>query len=279
MTSLGALYEHIEDSIDDLLVNQTPATAIRVYSTQNHTAPTYTRNTSCYASSLVGQLTALSPWNSESIYQKGGVLISPRHVLFATHYAPASGSTIRFVATDGTVHTRTISSTSALADIALLYPDLTVALLDSDAPGAISFAKVLGSDAQAKLPTSWAGVPLPAIVADQEEKLTVRNWVSYAWAKGSTDAQCGFMEPAAQPYSQNTILRQPFYEGMVSGDSGSPAFIFINGNLVLLTVISTGGPGTGTSITPFIGDINAAMTALGGGYQLTTVDLSSFPDL
>ena len=26
-------------------------------------------------------------------------------------------------------------------------------------------------------------------------------------------------------------------------------------------------------------DINAAMTSLGGGYQLTTMDLSSFPDV
>ena len=36
--------------------------------------------------------------------------------------------------------------------------------------------------------------------------------------------------------------------------------------------------GVATSVAAFRDDINAAMTSLGGGYQLTTMDLSSFPD-
>lgn len=278
-TNYGALYEHIESSIDNLLVGAVPSSSIRVFLTQDHSTPAYIRNTSCYAASLVGQLTALSPWNSTGVYQMAGVLISPRHVLFATHYAPTAGTSLRFVTTENVVVSRVLSSIVAIPSIASLYPDFTVGLLDSDVPSSISFAKVLGAEAQAKLPDDWLTKPLPAITADQEEKLTVRDWINYAWSQGTNAAPCGFVQPGLPPYTENTPLRGPFYEGLVSGDSGSPSFVFINGQLVLLTVITGGGSGTGTAITPFITEINAAMTTLGGGYQLTPVDLSSFPDL
>ena len=70
--------------------------------------------------------------------------------------------------------------------------------------------------------------------------------------------------------------RSMFYEAKVSGDSGQPAFIVLNGQLVLLTVYSYGGAGSGWFITPCLSQINSAMAALGGGYGLTTMDLSPF---
>jgi len=48
----------------------------------------------------------------------------------------------------------------------------------------------------------------------------------------------------------------------------------INGELVLQGAQST--TRSNSNIAGAITEINAAMTALGGGYQLTTVDLSGF---
>ncbi|MEN9841224.1 MAG: hypothetical protein RL376_1024, partial [Verrucomicrobiota bacterium] len=68
-----------------------------------------------------------------------------------------------------------------------------------------------------------------------------------------------------------------FYEEKIGGDSGNPAFLIINGQLVLLTCWTYGGGGSGTSVHNQKAAINTLMTTLGGGYQLTPVDLSAFP--
>jgi hypothetical protein len=63
-------------------------------------------------------------------------------------------------------------------------------------------------------------------------------------------------------------------------DSGNPTFALINGEAVLLSVHSTqdGGPFlSGHLPEGNYESINAAMTTLGGGYQLTPIDLSAFP--
>jgi len=74
----------------------------------------------------------------------------------------------------------------------------------------------------------------------------------------------------------NNPTRQLFYENKVSGDSGQPAFIILNRQLVLLTVYTYAGSGSGWFIPGYLDQINSAMAALGGGYSLTQVDLSPF---
>lgn len=48
----------------------------------------------------------------------------------------------------------------------------------------------------------------------------------------------------------------------------------VDGELVLLTVATHSGGGT--EIQAFTDDINTMMTTLGGGYQLTEIDLSKY---
>jgi hypothetical protein len=73
--------------------------------------------------------------------------------------------------------------------------------------------------------------------------------------------------------------RLDFFEDIIRFDSGNPVFILINGQPILLTVWTRGGPGIGTSVTAFKADINQLMSDLGGGYQLTEVDLTGFTPL
>jgi len=243
---------------------------MRLFVSQDHTTPAYVRNTDNWAAVHVQALTAISPWNSDSSFQKAGILVSPRHVLFATHYKPADGSTIRFVTATNTVVTRTLSSTIALPTISAYYPDITIGLLDSDVPGTISFAKVLPAGFETKLPANIQPEQIPCAATDQEEKLIV---VDLALLPATPDGtSCAMQVPTS-------TLRLNFNEGLVGGDSGNPAFWFINGDLVLLTMwTGAQNGGYGTSVAAFRDDVNTAMTTLGGGYQLTTVDLSTFPD-
>lgn len=250
---------------------------MRLYTSQNHAGPSYTRNADLWAVDYVQALTALSPWNSSTGPMKAGVLVSPRHVLFATHFTPATGCTLRFVAANGTVCDRTLSAVEVLpvTDAPNNYPDITVGLLDSDVDAGISFAKVFAASAITNKLPDLNTYHLPAAGTDQEEKLLVRNWVNMPTTTGVT-AYCAFQAPGN---TGDDINRSAFYENYVGGDSGSPQFVFVNGDMVLLTVLTTGNAGTGTSVTAFASDINTAMTTLGGGYQLTEIDVSSFTDL
>jgi hypothetical protein len=64
----------------------------------------------------------------------------------------------------------------------------------------------------------------------------------------------------------------------VNGDSGNPCFLIIDGVPVLVTTWTYGGAGAGPRIHALHNEINAVMTTLGGGHQLTDVDLSDFTD-
>ena len=70
--------------------------------------------------------------------------------------------------------------------------------------------------------------------------------------------------------------RSMCYADKASGDSGQPAFIILDGQLVLVTVLTYGGAGSGCFIPAYLNQINSVMAALGGGYSLTQVDLSAF---
>lgn len=262
----GSLRAHLATAIDGQIAGKTANAALPIFSTQDHVTPSYVRNTGCWGATYASALTSLSPWNSVGGNQYAGILISPRHVLFATHWAAPAGATIRFVAGDGTVVTRTISSILALTQTQSLFPDLLVAKLDSDVPGTIAFARVLPSDWAVKLP-SLSNYPVPCAATDQEEKLLVRELTSMPTS--TSFSLVTFRSPA-------DATRRAFHEDVVGGDSSNPAFLVVNGQLVVLTCWTYGGSGSGTSIYAFKSQINAAMSTLGGGYSLTDADLSSF---
>lgn len=263
-TTAGSMRAGVESTIDSLLTGKTASVALPIFSAQNHTAGVYVRNVNCWASGV--DLTPISPWNSSGGAYNAGILISPRHVLFATHYLPATGCTMRFVKADNTVVTRTLTALQSLTTTADYYPDLTVGVLDSDVPAGIGFARVLPDNWASYLPT-LATRPLPTVGTDQEEKLLVRELSTLTNPPG---ARAVYAVPA-------DAQRRAFYEDVVSGDSGNPSCLIVGNQLVLLNLWTFGGAGQGTSVQAFRTALQAAMTSLGGGYTtLTNIDLSSF---
>lgn len=262
----GSLAESMRAAIDPLLIS---GKSSAIFSTKDHATATYVYNTNCWAYSLSKILTSNSVWNSNTNGgQKAGTLISPRHIIFAAHYEIPAGSTVRFVKMDGTVVTRTVTAIKRHPDYVPYYPDITIGLLDSDVPSGINFCKVLPNDIYKYLPTLGAtstivGLNLPVVFIDQEEKALIE------------DLTC-INNPTFTTYAKPTdAQRLLFYEEAISGDSGSPVYTIINGDAVLLSV-TTFSNGNGTSISNQYAAINALMSDLGGGYQLTPANLSGY---
>jgi hypothetical protein len=249
----GSLGREMSEAVDSRIAGKNPSTTKAVYASQNHDTATYVRNPNLWCADI--DLTCCSPWNSYDGAKRAGVLISPRHIAMAHHYYVPNGATMRFVAADGTVVSRTVTNSVRVGS------DIRIGVLNSDVPETISFAKVLPANFLDYLPGIGYGVPVLAL--DQEEKALVQQWhfASNGWT--------GLEEPT-------TADRLAFHETIISGDSGGQLFAIGNGQVALLTCFYTALGGE--SYASNISQINSQMTSLGGGYQLTEMDITDFTD-
>lgn len=247
----GMWSQEVDSRLSPSTIEDTP-----LFSSMDHTSGTYLRNSGCWGATI--NTTPISVWNSTGVAQRGGILISPRHVLFAKHWMPTTQAVIRFVADNDALVERTVSAVENLSGA-----DLSVALLDSDVPSSITFAKVLPKDWRQKIP-DVAGFAIPCVWVDPDKKLLV---VDLAALEADQFSMAAGVEPT---HSQRAIR----YENVVSGDSGCAVCLVADGALVALTCWTFGGAGSGSSIAFYSNEINDAMTSLGGGYQLTSLDLA-----
>jgi hypothetical protein len=251
----GSLAKHCSDYVDAAIAGKTASVAKPVYSAQDHANAVYVRNASSWLAGV--DLTCASPWNSYGANTRAGTLISPRHIAMANHYLIADGTTIRFIKMDGTVVGMTLTTSMQVGTT-----DIRIGVLSADVPAGISFAKVMPKTAGSKLPSLSYSYRIPAVAFDQEEKALITELAGMdSWMIG---------------WSPLGGARLAFYEDLIGGDSGSPLFLIIGGEPVLLTTWLMGGGGAGPSFITNYDAINAAMTTLGGGYQLTDADLSGF---
>lgn len=277
----GSLARHCSDAIDTRLVNKNPTVSKPIFTTQNHSAAIYVRNTNCWATGV--DLTCISPWNSMNTNLRAGTLITPCHIVFASHYEINIGSKIRFVSNNNTVVERT------LIDKIVCGNDITLGMLDSDVDNSISFVKVLPTNWSSYLPTIYRNTSggdtiyrLPILSLDQEEKAIIQEFYAIlnnisAVTKWPTQ---NYLDPN-NGYPNTYPNRILFHEYIISGDSGNPSFLIINNQLVLITTWTS--PSSGPFYTSYISTINNNINSLwtkngrsGSPYTMTTIDLSSF---
>jgi hypothetical protein len=211
-------------------------TNLKVFYVQDHTTPHYERNTNCWAYDF--DMTCVSPWNSREKHLRTGTLITPRHAICAKHYDVKKNDSIRFITKDNQIIQRKVLGSGISTEG--YYPDIDIMTLDSDVPSSIKPCKFLPADYADYIPNNGNGIP--ALAFDQEEKALVAD-ISYI----STDSGQR-MFSLKQPTNS---ARLNFSEQIIGGDSSNPAFIIINGELILLGVFTWGGYGSGSSLTYF----------------------------
>lgn len=251
--------QHATDAVESRLAGRDPSVAKPIFSVADHVQARYERNPHSWAADL--DLTPISPWNDHAGNFMAGTLVSPRHVIYATHFAMPAGTTLRFVARDNTVHERTLVGTKSMPYRGTsTSPDITVGVLDSDVPESIGFARILPADWSRYLPSGR--IDTPCLALDQEEKALVTDLFLL-------NDDVTFVMP-------DKASRRAFFEPLVWGDSGNPGFMIVGDQLVLLTVWTTGWGGHGSSIAYHKAQIDRMMQDLGGGYHLTEIDLAAF---
>lgn len=258
----GTLGANASDEIDSRIAGKSPATALTIFTTQNHAAGTYTRNPACWAADV--DLTAISPWNSTGGHRGGGILIAPDVLLCAAHYDYQFpiGGTVRFVAADGTPVNRTIAGRQrhpGYTGFPGYQHDITLCRLSSDVPESITPVKIWPADWAEHLPALSAERNIPVLVSDQEEKALVTDL--RAIDSGFYAGKVGLAAPT-EPQ------RLAFYEPKILHDSGNPVCAIVEDELVLLAVLTSGGAGSGTNLSAEIDTLNSMMLALGSAYQV-----------
>lgn len=244
----GTLGKEINDTTISMAA---PGKSKSVYSTISHDLAIYSRNANCWVSR---DLTAWPIRNSTTGQRFNGCAVSKRHLVVANHAYPSIGSVVLFVALNNQVVERTIIASQFIG-----IGDLRIALLDSDLPASISPCKVLPENWREYI--SFAGLEI--ICGDQDAQVLAHTVLSAAphvtiIHTASTRAELA-----------------PYAEPIVGGDSGSPIWCVLGSELLLLGVHA--GATSFAMIADLISEIDAAMSTLGGGYQLTEVDLSSYP--
>jgi hypothetical protein len=271
----NSLAFHISNAVDQRIIGKNSSHR-PLYTTQNHAAGIYVRNPDCFLSDI--DLTCLSPWNSEGLTFMGGILVSPYHVLYCAHFGfyPNVGHTVRFITQNNTVVTRTITGTLVHPNFdpngfSFLY-DFTLIKLDEKIDpiiDGISYARVLPANWSDYLPSLSNNYTIPVIGTNQFERAGISQ-------------ECRFLGTvfAGLPPTGN---RFNFYEGMIRFDSGSPQFVIVNDQVVVLGPVTGSGSGNGSFVSYHMTALNNMMEQLGGldengdPYQLSIVDLSMFP--
>jgi hypothetical protein len=279
----GSARKALTDPIDTALISANPATQQKVYTSQDYVTPAYVRNTNFFLQATHAEaLTCASPWNSAGGETRAGTAITPRHAVCSKHYPINVGSTLRFVTSDNTVVERTVVQAANIIANDPLYPivsplenDAWLMLLDSDLPASITHCKLFPYEYETYLPngtTTEGGAALPLLTLDYGENGIV---LDYLGKNGPLIPPTPFgiwIEPTLPD-------RLAFFDPIVVGDSGNPAFAAIGSELWLMfTQVGTGGPAYGGLVT----ELNAMITTLDTlqgditGHTVTVGDLSSY---
>ena len=265
----GSARKALSDPMDDALIVANPATQQQVYTTQDP----YVRNTSFFLQGTHAEaLTCASPWNSTGGTRRAGTAITPRHAVCANHYPIPVGATIRFIASDNTVITRTVVQAARIFKNGN-GTDAWMILFDSDLPASITPCKIFPDGYETYLPagaTTAAAFALPLLAMDFSE-----NGIALDLIKESANTNPTMI------YGAPTIPhRLAFYDPIISGDSGNPIFAVIGSELWLLSTFfgAASGPFYGALVT----ELNAMITTLDTlqgditGHTVTVGDLSSY---
>jgi hypothetical protein len=233
-----------------------PAISMPVWTSRRDSPPAaYRRNPAIWTGAI--DLTGKAVWNSHT-GAYGTTAISPLHIVYADHvnWLYPAGTIVRFVANDDTAVERLVVSSVRIG-----ATDIDLSTLDAPLPETIHWFKVMPEHwflkCARRAPGTLGG--MPCLVMDgNTESVTVKDIAGFYSA--------GFI--TATPADPR---RRSFTRELRVGDSGSPMFVLVDGELVLDGIYHSAQ--AGPEVSANILALNAAMR--GSGYQVTVADLSA----
>ena len=272
------------DAIDSRIAGKSNLTDWLVYTDVPHVFSEdenpWKRSGDCWAADL--DLTGVSPFNDPEPYGHGFgmaqavTVISPWHVIGSSHSFPRVGEYLVLIDKDNNVITPkpVIIASKHFEASGTVYPDISIALLDSPLPKSITPVKVLPDNWKAYL-----GNPrgLPLLGFDIHERAIVTEIGAFDY-----EHEPGIFRNFMQAPSDRQ--RREFYKEVEANDSADPVFLVLDNQLVLINLMSSGGPGAGTSLVRHKQQINGVMSELfdkhypdkaGISPTLTELDMSS----
>lgn len=255
------LFKSINAQIDQRIQGQSSINGLPLFTDfyKNAVIGVFSQNTNCWAADL--DLSSCSVWTSLGKSHPTGTLITPSHILSATHYPVLPGTALTFISKKGDKLIRKVVAVKQLPIQRGDYPDLMVGLLDEViSPDFITPACILPSDYKQVLGN---GECLPCIWLSQHKEAKL----------GDVALLDGSSVVTFQPKDKD---RKRFYKRIEYYDSGNPVYMIIQGQTVVLTVWTRGSDhGVGTSIADFATDLNRLIEELSpcGGFRLRCVDL------
>ena len=255
----GSLGIALTNTITTDITGKTPSAATQNIFSSSSPPSSFTRNTGIFTGAV--DLTPIPAYCSGGNAKFMGALITPQHLLSCNHAQLGIGETVYFVDNSNVVTSRTISATTNIAG-----SDIQLYQLNSVVASGITFASVLPANYRSYLPQPQYGYP--CVFTNQSRTMQIGD----LWIIPPAPTEVGIQQ------STNTA-RAAWWSSVISGDSGSPAFMIIGGILVLICTWHTSNlnnDASGPSVADYITQINTALTAFGSSYQLTTANLAAY---
>ncbi|MCU0782284.1 MAG: hypothetical protein MUF04_14460 [Akkermansiaceae bacterium] len=196
--------------------------------------------------------------------RKQYALVSPRHAVFATHFLPPVGTTLRFLNADGAIMTRTVSARQPVKNDNNADSDLTLITLSTP----FTEADKVGF--------------FPYLALPSEEAYAHTSLVVFGWnAKAGHGRLAGIDDYEGEGLNLTRLLRFDYRIGfggqddtyLEGNDSGSPSFAMVDGRPALVGTHTSIGINSqfrqnfDTFVPHYVDALNALMAA--DGYQMT----------
>lgn len=212
-----------------------------------------------------------SPWSSAvSVVVNGatfsGVVVAPRYVLTASHVVGAAqpaAVTVR-INTHATPVSRAVTAIARFPTASFPYDDLALLTLESEVPGEVQIHQIHEQDITGPVTITLVGYGAsgtgdtgPSVGAAPTVKRSGVNRVdgvtSTVDASGRTSAfyLFDFDGPSGNGAYGGASLGNALETGLASGDSGSPAFVQIDGQWRLLGINTLAAPAPGSTAVDY----------------------------
>lgn len=279
--------------LDDLITKSGKPSFSIYTSTDTSLQGQFQINQNSWTSSL--DFSGVSNWNDFSWNRRAGTLVTPQFMVLATHHQLEIGATVSFTDRQGKIEKRKITDIRYIGG----GSDIEVAKLDSPLPedrfkvypifdyqefmknvaindefSNFNFEPYLNTQ------TTFSTPNTPVYIALNQFRSVL---LQYMYQPVTLSAGENLILPTISGLDGTafnntpTNYLNPNAKGVITGDSGSPSFLFFNGQLVLLKTHTS--PGVGPFYSYYKNDIETAIANMGGADKLRIIHLTGYrPD-